>query len=118
MDPHTTFCPNRECPARGRSGAGNIGVHSRQERRYRCRVCGQTFSETKGTMTYRLHTAVDVVSLVVALLFHGCPVAAIVFAFGLDERKVRQWLQRAGQRAQQVHERRSRSRPAYGWGAS
>ncbi len=104
MDPHTTFCPNPDCPARGRTGAGNIRVHSRKERRYRCQVCGQTFTETKGTVAYRLRTALDVVSLVVALLSHGCPVAAIVFAFGLDERTVLKWFKRAGKHCQQVHE--------------
>lgn len=102
MDPQTTFCPNLDCPARGRIGAGNIRVHSRQERRYRCQVCGRTFTETKGTAVYRLRTALDVVSLVVALLSHGCPVQAIVFAFGLDERTVVKWFKRAGQQAAQV----------------
>ena len=84
MDPHTIFCPNSDCPARGQTGAGNIQVHSRKERRYKCQVCSKTFTETKGTVAYRLRTALDVVSLVVALLSHGCPVQAIFFAFQLD----------------------------------
>lgn len=28
MDPTTLFCPNRDRPARGQSGQGNIGIHS------------------------------------------------------------------------------------------
>ena len=52
MDPGKAFCPNKECPARGRVGKGNIKVHSRKERRYRCTVCGKTFRERKGTMFY------------------------------------------------------------------
>ena len=102
MDPQTTFCPNLECPARGRTGAGNICIHSRKERRYKCRVCEKTFTETKGTVTYRLRTALDVVSVVVALLSHGCPVQAIVFAFQLDERTVMKWFKRAGQQGERV----------------
>lgn len=102
MDPHTTFCPNLGCAARGRTGAGNIRIHSQKERRYKCQVCGKTFSETKGTVVYRLRTTLDVVSLVVALLSHGCPVQAIVFAFGLDERTVVKWLHRAGKHCEQV----------------
>ena len=50
MDPAQVFCPNEDCPARGHVGKGNIKVHSRKERRYRCTVCGKTFSERKGTM--------------------------------------------------------------------
>ncbi len=104
MDPQTTFCPNLDCPARGRTGAGNIRVHSRTERRYKCQVCGKTFAETKGTIAYRLRTTWDVVSLVVALLSHGCPAQAIVFAFELDERTVMKWFKRAGQHCEQVHQ--------------
>lgn len=103
MDPQTVFCTNLDCPARGHLGKGNIGVHSHPERRYICHVCHKTFSATKGTPLYRLRTDDDQVALVLALLAHGCPVCAIVFAFGLDERTVRDWEQRAGQHAEQVH---------------
>jgi hypothetical protein len=37
-------------------------------------------------------------------LAHGCLVQAIVAAFGLDERRVRSWLLKAGEHCQQVHE--------------
>jgi transposase-like protein len=104
MDPQTVFCHNSACPARGQVGKGNIGVHSRKERRYKCHVCGATFSETKSTVFYRLRTARDVVVLVVTLLACGCPVQAIVVAFGLDERTVLDWQARAGQHCQGVHE--------------
>jgi hypothetical protein len=42
--------------------------------------------------------------LVVTLLSYGCPVQAIVAAFGLDERTVAAWLGRAGRHCQRVHE--------------
>ena len=41
---------------------------------------------------------------VLVLLAYGCPVQAIVKAFVLDERTVRDWHRRAGQHCQQVHE--------------
>jgi hypothetical protein len=43
--------------------------------------------------------------LVIALLVYGCPVQAIVQAFGIDERTVRNWWQRAGGHCQTFHER-------------
>lgn len=104
MDPQSVFCPNLDCAARGQVGKGNIGVHQRTERRYICHVCKQTFSATKGTPLYRLHTSPETVSLVIALLSHGCPVPAIVFAFGLEERTVRDWEQRVGQHCEQVQQ--------------
>lgn len=42
--------------------------------------------------------------MVVTLLAYGCPIQAIVAAFGLDERTVARWQQRAGAQGQRVHE--------------
>ncbi len=104
MDPQTPFCPNPECCARGQAGQGNIRVHSQSERRYRCTTCGRTFAATTGTPFYRLKHAADLVTLVLTLLCYGCPLQAIVAAFGLDERTVAAWQDRAGQHCQWVHE--------------
>lgn len=104
MDPQQVFCPNRECPARGQVGEGNIGIHSRKEQRYRCRVCGKTFAARTGTAFYRLRTAEETVSMVVTLLAHGCPLQAIVVAFVIDERTVQAWQARAGAQCQRVQE--------------
>jgi len=46
------------------------------------------------------------VVLVVTLLAHGCPVQAIVAAFGFDERTVADWWARSGRQSQAVHESR------------
>jgi transposase-like protein len=104
VDPHRQFCHNPACPARGQVGQGTIRVHSRREERYECAVCGVTFSATKGTPFYRLKKEKDLVLVVLTLLCHGCPVQAIVAAFGLDERTVAAWQERAGQHCQRVHE--------------
>src|SRR5437588_10016039 len=56
-----------------------------------------------GTPFYRLRTAVDVVTLVLTLLCHGCPLQAIVAAFGFDERTVAQWQARGGHHCRHVH---------------
>lgn len=103
MDPSAQFCPNAACPDKGMRGCGNIGVHSQKERRYRCRTCGKTFATTSGTPFYRLHHAAELMTMVVTLLALGCPLQAIVVAFGLDERTVRAWWLRAGHHSEQVH---------------
>ena len=82
----------------------NIGIHSHQERRYKCHACDRTFAETKGTIFYGLHYPAWVVLLVVTLLAHGCPVAAIVAALYLDERTVLLWLRKAGLHAKTLQE--------------
>jgi transposase-like protein/IS1 family transposase len=104
MNPTTVFCPNLACPARGQTGQGNIRIHSCKDQRFLCTECHKTFSATKGTALYRLRTPTETVSLVVTLLAHGCPLQAIVVAFGYDERTVACWLARAGGQGQAVQE--------------
>lgn len=105
MDPSRVACPNVACPDKGMVGAGNICVHSHIERRYRCRTCRRTFAATTNTPLYRLHHPTAMLTLVLTLLLHGCPIPAIVAAFGLDERTVRAWLHKAGAHAALLHER-------------
>jgi hypothetical protein len=59
MDPQAQFCLNLDCTARGQLGLGNISVHSRKERRYRCTACGRTFASTRDTPLYRLKKSAD-----------------------------------------------------------
>ena len=50
-----------------------------------------------------LRKPMDLIVIVVTLLSYGCPVQAIVQAFGLDERTVGSWRDRAGTHCEQVH---------------
>ena len=106
MNPQEAFCPNSDCSSRGSVGQGNIVVHSYPQRRYRCRVCGKTFAATTGTAFFRLRSDPEQVALVVTLLAHGCPIAAIVAAFNLDARTVSSWQKKAGEHCQCVHQER------------
>lgn len=68
MDPRQVFCPNPGCPARWLTGKGNIGVHSRKERRYKYHACGGTFAASTGTVYYLRRTARESITLVITLL--------------------------------------------------
>src|SRR5881275_2293194 len=104
MDASQQFCPNEACSARGQIGAGNISIHSRKRPRYKCHHCGKTFSARKGTMFEGLRTEEEKIAIVVTLLAYGCPLQAIVHAFGLDERTVANWRDHAGMHCQKVHQ--------------
>jgi len=104
LAPAQAFCLNPDCPAKGQVGQGNLGVHSHKERRFVCHLCHQTFSARKGSVFYRLQKEAALVTQVLTLLAHGCPVQAIVVAFQLDERTVRDWLAKSGAHCQAVHE--------------
>ena len=45
----------------------------------------------------------DLIVMVVTLLAFGCPFQAIAHAYGLDERTVARWRDRAGTHCKQVH---------------
>ncbi len=104
MDPHNRFCHNERCWAYGRAGEGHIVVHSRKERRYKCKRCKKTFSETKGTAFYRAHKSHELIVAVVTLLAYGCPIQAIVAAFSLDERTIARWQRESGHQCRRLHE--------------
>ena len=111
MEPHHAFCDNPDCSARGQTGRGNIKVHSHKERRFVCTACGKTFAASKGTPLYRLHKDRSLFVIALTLLSHGCPLQAIVAAFGLDERTVASWQGKAGAHARGVHQHLLGSRP-------
>src|SRR5438445_13695521 len=103
MDASHQFCPSTACSARGQIGQGTIVIHDRQRQRYRCKTCKQTFSARRGTMFEGLRKPTELIVIVVTLLAYGCPLQAIVHAYGLDERTVAEWQKRAGKHCQQMH---------------
>ena len=96
----SNFARTRRVAASGQIGQGNIAIHDRKRQRYRCKICKHTFSARRGTMFEGLCTSTELVVIVVTLLAFGCPVQAIVQAYGLDERTVASWCERA---AKQCH---------------
>ena len=104
MDPQAVFCPNPDCPARGRVGEGTIHRHARTPPRYRCTVCQKTFSDRAGTPFYRRATDEATITRIVTLVANGCPIAAIVVAFGVQRQTVYAWLDAAGSQCEAVHQ--------------
>jgi transposase-like protein len=104
MNPQPLFCLNLNCSSRGVSDAGNIKLHSGLEQRFVCTTCNSTFASTKGTLFYRLKIDPKIVLLVLTLLAYGCPLHAIVRAFGLDPRTVTNWQKKAGEHCKALHQ--------------
>ncbi|MHB8646381.1 MAG: hypothetical protein ACYDAR_11395 [Thermomicrobiales bacterium] len=103
MNPHDVFCPNPDCPARGRSGTGNVWIYSRTPLRYRCIVCRRTFSPRAGTLYYRRQTDEATITCILTLIAYGCPRAAITAASGVQRQTVADWTDAAGVQGEAVH---------------
>src|SRR4051794_29323129 len=72
MDPQVQFCQKPECPS-GQPDLGNIRVHSRKERLYRCTPLDRTIAATHDTAFYRFKRPTELVTIDLALLCRGCP---------------------------------------------
>ncbi|HZR44697.1 MAG TPA: hypothetical protein VFB12_31590 [Ktedonobacteraceae bacterium] len=103
MDASEQCCPNEACSARGKRGAGTLSIPGRKRPRYKCQSGKKTLSARKGTFFEGLRTEEEKVTMVVTFLSYGCPLQAIVPAFGLDERTVAAWQKRVGEQCQRVH---------------
>jgi transposase-like protein len=104
MNPQPQCCHHPQCPARGQVGQGHSRVQSQTEPRDRCITCGQTVAATTGPPCDRLRTTADLVTTVLTLRCHGCPIQALVAACGLAARTVAAWLAHAGPHCQQRHQ--------------
>lgn len=103
MNPHDVFCPNPDCPARGRCDEGTIRIHARSPLRYRCTVCRTTFGARAGTPFHRRRTDEETITCILTLVAGGCPISAIEDAFGVQRQTVRAWLDAAGAHCEALH---------------
>jgi len=103
------FCPNRACPEYGKLQSDQVqpnikklGRTRRVVKRYQCKSCGKTFTETRGTIFYRKHAQADEILEVLALLAEGNRISAITWVKGIKEDTILRWLREAARHAEEV----------------
>jgi len=107
-------CPHTECRHFGKPNSGNIVRHGfmrtkhGRRRRYRCLVCGTTFSSNKGTPYHRLQTSRKSFDEVVHLSVEGVSKSSIARLKGLSWNTVARWLARAAAAADRFNDLRLR----------
>jgi len=100
-----SFCWNQDCSAYGKVDEGNIikfGQTRRGTQRYRCKTCGKTFVETKGTVFYGRHHSQQTILECLALLAEGNSLAAIRRVKGIKEDTVLSWLREAARHVETI----------------
>ncbi len=105
-------CPNRKCPYSGITDADihalvGDGTHGHAERiqTFRCQACRTTFTARRHTPLYRLKTSSHQIAVVLTALAEGLDPSAAERVFGYRQATITNWLSRAGEHAQTLHER-------------
>jgi len=104
------FCPNEVCPEYGKLRSDrqrNIkkaGKTKGGRQRYQCKTCGQTFTETKGTIFYRRRTPEHEIIETLAFIAEGVRVSSLARVKGHKEDTVLDWLRDAAGHAEAIEE--------------
>lgn len=102
------FCPNEICSEYGKcqderqQNIIKFGQSKAGRQRYRCKSCGQTFTETKGTIFYRRRTSEEEILDTLALIAEGNRISSLVRVKGHKEDTIIDWIREAGQHAEEI----------------
>jgi transposase-like protein len=100
-----SFCPNRDCPAYGKTEASKIiryGKTKQGQQRFQCKECHKTFNERMGTLFYQRKTDEKDLLECLVLLAEGSRISSISRAKGIKEDTILSFLREAAQHAEQV----------------
>jgi transposase-like protein len=104
------FCPNEACPDYGKLQTDQqkniikFGNTKKGVQRYRCHTCGETFTETTGTLFFRKRTPEHEILETLALLAEGNRISSLSRVKGFKEDTILAWLREAAQHAEAVEE--------------
>ncbi len=104
------FCPNGVCPDYGKLQSDRqhniikFGKTKAGRQRYKCKTCGKTFTETKGTLFYRRRTPEDEIIDTLAHIAEGNRISSLVRTKGHKEDTIIDWIREAGKHAEAIEE--------------
>lgn len=105
------FCPTEKCSDYGtlqnKAKKTNIirhGTTKSGRQRYKCKTCGHTFTETKGTIFYRKRTAERKIIETLAWIAEGARISSISRVKGHKEDTIISWIREAKEHADEIEE--------------
>jgi transposase-like protein len=104
------FCPYETCSDYGKRQSEEqhniirFGKTKAGRQRFRCKTCGQTFVETKGTIFYRRRTPEEEILSALACLAEGNRVSSAARITAHKEDTIGDWLRAAGRHTEAVEE--------------
>lgn len=107
LDTSLYFCPNEACTHYGNVGsdnqiigAGRYGKH--QAQLLKCKVCGHSFSERRGTPLFKMKADEETFYRAIGCLVEGNGVRETGRILELDKDTVSAWLEKASQHTEAV----------------
>jgi transposase-like protein len=104
------FCPNETCPDYGQLQSDQkhniiqFGRTKQGRQRYKCKSCGKTFTETKGTLFYRRRTVEAEIIGTLAHIAEGNRISSLVRTSGHKQDTISDWIREAGKHAEAIEE--------------
>ncbi|MEA2046108.1 MAG: hypothetical protein U9N48_06265 [Euryarchaeota archaeon] len=104
------FCPNAACADHGKLQSEHqqniikFGKTKAGRQRFRCKTCGNTFTETKGTIFYRRHTPEDEIIETLALIAEGSRISSLARVKGHKEDTIIDWIRDAAEHAEAIED--------------
>jgi len=105
------FCPNKDCrdyvsPQVGqpKKNINKNGKTKKGKQRYKCKTCGQTFTETKGTVFYRRRTPENEIIETLACVAEGVRISSLSRVKGHKEDTILDWIRDAARHAEAIEE--------------
>jgi hypothetical protein len=102
-------CPNPDCAAYGRRGAGNLRLHGWSGTGHRirclhCATCGADFSERANTPLFGLTSSDETLAAIAEHLADGCGVRATARLCKVSRNTVLRFTRRFGKHAELFHD--------------
>ncbi|MDH4136377.1 MAG: hypothetical protein OEW09_06635 [Anaerolineae bacterium] len=104
------FCPNKACGDYGKQQSEHqqniieFGKAKTGRQRFKCETCGNTFTETTGTIFYRRRTPEDEIIETLAFVAEGSRISSLVRVKGLKEDTILAWIRDAAEHAEAIEE--------------
>lgn len=99
------FCPNPDCDRFNNTHDPVIIKHGQTKQgkqRYRCKACGKTFSENKGTIFYGKQKPPDLIIETLLLIAEGTAIRATARIKKIHPETVLTWLKEAAAHAEEL----------------
>jgi|SRR5690606_3118082 len=99
------FCPNPDCDRFNNTEHHAIIKHAKTpqgKQRYRCKACGKTFSENKGTIFYGKLKPPEVIIETLLLIAEGTGIRATARIKEIHPETVLTWLKEAAAHAEEI----------------